>query len=197
MRQLLADLLMAAVDAMLVDLTAVIAADSISGANPMSYDWTVYLSLFLALWSAVVGGVFSAFSEFIMRALLRAEPAGGIEAMQHINRTVLRSQFVAGILVIAPISVAIGVYAAGNVEGAARMALIAAPLVYVPSVFLMTLFGNVPMNNRLARLDYRSLEAEEYWQTYGRGWTRLNHVRTFGSVLTAGLYLIAAISLVA
>ena len=32
----------------------------------MTYEWTLYLCLFLALWSAVIGGVFSAFSEFIM-----------------------------------------------------------------------------------------------------------------------------------
>ncbi len=163
----------------------------------MTSDWTLYLSLFLAIWSAVVGGVFSAFSEFIMRGLLRAEPAGGIEAMQQINRTVLRSQFVAGILVIAPMSIAISVYAASALEGNARLALIAAPIVYVPTVFLMTMFGNVPMNNRLDRLNSRSVEAESYWREYGVKWTRLNHVRTFGSVLTAGLYLIAAISLVA
>ncbi|MEO1569453.1 MAG: anthrone oxygenase family protein, partial [Pseudomonadota bacterium] len=73
----------------------------------------------------------------------------------------------------------------------------AAPLVYVPTVFLMTVFGNVPMNNRLERLDYRSTEAATYWQIYGRDWTRLNHVRTFGSILTAGCYLVAAITLVA
>ncbi|MEL6919699.1 MAG: anthrone oxygenase family protein [Pseudomonadota bacterium] len=163
----------------------------------MTYDWTLYLSLFLAIWSAVIGGVFSAFSEFIMRGLLRADPAGGIEAMQHINRTVLSTQFVAGILVIAPMSIAIGIYADSALDGAAKLALIAAPLVYVPTVFLMTVFGNVPMNKRLERLDHRSSEAATYWRTYGRDWTRLNHVRTFGSVLTAGLYLTAAISSVA
>ena len=163
----------------------------------MTHDWTLYLLLFLAIWSAVVGGVFSAFSEFIMRGLLRTAPAGGIEAMQHINRTVLRSQFVAGILVIAPMSIAIGIYAVSGLDGAARLALIAAPLVYVPTVFLMTVFGNVPMNNRLERLDYRSTEAATYWQIYGRDWTRLNHVRTFGSILTAGCYLVAAITSVA
>ncbi len=163
----------------------------------MTDDWTLYVSLFLAMWSAVVGGVFSAFSEFIMRGLLRAEPAGGIEAMQHINRTVLRTQFVAGILVIAPMSIAIGVYAASALDASARIALIAAPLVFVPTVFLMTIFGNVPMNTRLDRLDHRSSEAAAYWRTYGRNWTRLNHVRAVGSVLTAGLYLTAAISLVA
>lgn len=163
----------------------------------MTYDWTLYLTLFLTIWSAVVGGVFSAFSEFVMRGLLRAEPAGGIESMQHINRTVLGTQFVAGILVIAPLSIAMAVYAALGLDGFARTALVLAPVVYVPSVFLMTMFGNVPMNNRLDRMDYRSGEAAAYWRQYGRDWTRLNHVRTFGSVLTAGLYLIAAISLVA
>lgn len=42
------------------------------------YDWQLYAIAFLALWSAVVGGVFSAFSEFIMKALMRSAPAAGI-----------------------------------------------------------------------------------------------------------------------
>ncbi len=161
----------------------------------MTNDWPLYACLVLALWSAVVGGVFSAFSEFIMRGLLRAAPAGGIESMQHINRTVLRTQFVAGILIIAPISVAVAVYALMALDGLAATLLVAAACVYVPSVFLMTIIGNVPMNNRLASLDHRSGEAEAYWREYGRKWTRLNHVRTLGSVATASLYFIAAIHL--
>ena len=161
----------------------------------MAYDWILYLCLFLAIWSAVVGGVFSAFSEFIMKGLMRASPAGGIESMQHINRTVLKTQFVAGIIAIAPMSIALAIYANLSMSGAARTALVLAPVIYVPCVFLMTMFGNVPMNNRLDRLDNRSVEAQSYWQRYGRNWTRLNHIRSLGSVLTAGLYLFAAISL--
>lgn len=64
----------------------------------MTFDWTLYFCLFLALWSALVGGVFKAFSEFIMAGLLRAEPAAGIESMQWINRTVLRTEFVAALI---------------------------------------------------------------------------------------------------
>ena len=64
----------------------------------MTYHWTLYFCLFLALWSAVIAGVFSAFSEFIMQALARTKPVGAIEAMQHINVTVIKTQFVAGIL---------------------------------------------------------------------------------------------------
>ena len=162
----------------------------------MTYDWTLYFCLFLALWSAVIGGVFSAFSEFVMAALLRATPAGGIEVMQHINRRVLRTQFVAGILAIAPFSVLFALYGLVMFEGAALVTLVLAPLVYLPSVFLMTMFGNVPMNNKLESLDHTSAQARDYWLEYGRKWTRLNHVRCIGSVLTAGLYIFAAVTLI-
>lgn len=162
----------------------------------MSYEWTLYLCLFLALWSAVIGGTFSAFSEFVMSGLLRAAPAGGIESMQHINRTVIKTQFVAGIFCIALFSALFAIYSLNVFEGAALFTIILAPLVYVPTVFLMTMFGNVPMNNRLASLDHTSAEAEAYWLHYGRVWTRLNHFRSLGSILTAGLYTIAAVTLI-
>lgn len=197
MRKLLTELIVITFDAASASIPTTVTSIQDQGALTMTQDWPIYVALFLGLWSAIVGGVFSAFSEFVMRGLLRAEPAGGIEAMQHINRTVLGTQFVAGILLIAPMSIAFAVYAMSAIDGAAKLAVISASVVYVPSVLLMTMFGNVPMNNRLDRFDYRSSEAESYWRTYGRVWTRLNHVRTLGSVLTAGLYLVAAINLVA
>jgi uncharacterized membrane protein len=162
----------------------------------MTYEWTLYFCLFLALWSAVIGGVFSAFSEFVMGGLLRTAPAGGIEAMQHINRTVIKTQFVAGIISIAPFSVLFAIYSWRVFEGAALTVLSLAPIVYLPTVFFMTIFGNVPMNNKLDQLDHKTPEAEAYWVKYGRDWTRLNHVRSIGSILTAGLYIIAAITLI-
>ncbi|GAB5390244.1 MAG: DUF1772 domain-containing protein [Alphaproteobacteria bacterium] len=162
----------------------------------MTQDWTLYLCLFLALWSAIVGGVFSAFSEFIMAALRRSSPAVGIEAMQQINRTVLRTQFVAGIIVIAPASVLLAIYAVIALEGSAIMALMLAPAVYLPTVFLMTIFGNVPMNNKLDRLDAHTEEAATYWSEYNYRWTRLNHLRSIGSIVTAVIYLAASMLLI-
>ena len=162
----------------------------------MTYEWPLYFCLFLALWSAIVGGVFSAFSEFIMSALLKTKAAGGMEAMQHINRDVIGTQFVAGILAIALFSTLFAFYSLAVFEGTALVALVLAPAVYLPGVFLMTIFGNVPMNNRLDRLDHASPEGQAYWREYGRKWTRLNHLRSIGSVLTGGLYTIAAITLI-
>ncbi len=162
----------------------------------MTYEWPLYASLFLGVWSALVGGVFKAFSEFIMSGLAQARPAGGIESMQQINRTVLKTEFVVALISIALFSVVFAVYGAFAFEGAVRVVLILAALVYVPSVFLVTVGGNVPMNEKLDRLDYASFEAEAYWERYAKVWTRLNHLRTLGSILTAGLYIIAAITLI-
>ena len=163
----------------------------------MTYDWPLYFCLFLALWSAVIAGVFSAFSEFVMSALIKTQNPGGIEAMQHINRDVIKTQFVAGIVAIAIFSILFALYGAAVFEGAPRTAILLAAGIYLPGVFMMTMFGNVPMNNRLASLDHNSEEARIYWREYGQKWTRLNHVRAVGSVLSAGLYLVAAIALIA
>lgn len=162
----------------------------------MTYDWTLYAILFLALWSAVIGGVFSAFSEFIMAALKQVPPAVGIEAMQNINRTVIPTQFVSGILLVPVFALALAAYGTTVFEGVVLVVLYLAAVVFGFSVFLMTLAGNVPMNNRLADLEPDSAEAEAYWAIYARRWTRLNHYRALGSVLTAGLYIIAAVTLI-
>lgn len=155
----------------------------------MTYDWLVLACFGLALWSAVIGGVFSAFSEFVMPGLLRAAPASGIEAMQEINKTVLKTSFVFGLMVIAPLSIAMAFYGWTTLQGMVRTSLVLGATIYLPAVFLMTVLGNVPMNNRLASLDPRSEEAAAYWTVYGRRWTRLNHIRTIGCILTSMSYL--------
>ncbi|MEP3225412.1 MAG: anthrone oxygenase family protein [Parasphingorhabdus sp.] len=161
----------------------------------MSHLWSVYICLALGLWCAFEGGVFKAFSEFIMKGLQRAAPASAIEAMQQINKTVIRTEFVAALFAITAFSLAFALYGLIALDGVVRLILIAAALLYLCGVFLMTLFGNVPMNNRLAALDHRSADAQAYWEVYGKKWTRLNHFRTGGSFLAAGLYLVAALSL--
>ncbi|HAN89132.1 MAG TPA: hypothetical protein DCQ48_07300, partial [Erythrobacter sp.] len=70
----------------------------------MSYHWSLYLCVFLALWAMLTGGVFKAFSEFVMRGLAQAEPVSGIAGMQGINRTVLRTEFVFAILALGAIT---------------------------------------------------------------------------------------------
>lgn len=154
-------------------------------------DWTIYSCLWLGFASAMVAGVFQSFSDFVMAGLARAKPDGGIETMQHINRTVFRSVFLTTFLSLVPLTVAFALYAWSNMAGAGRAFIVAAGLVYLTTVFFVTMAGNVPMNRKLDRMDYASEESAAYWQVYARDWTRWNHVRTVGAAATAALFLLA------
>ena len=162
----------------------------------MTNYWIVYASLTVGLGSALVAGVFQSFSDFVMKALIAAKPASGIESMQMINRTVFRSVFLAMFLVLVPVTLAFAAYAYFNLSGTAQIWIISGAVVYVTSVFLVTMFGNVPMNKRLDSLDYTTTETAKYWRVYGQAWTGWNHVRTLGSVATAICFLLASVALV-
>ena len=160
----------------------------------MTLNWIIYICLFLGLISALVAGVFQSFSDFVMRALIRAEPAAGVQAMQNINVTVFRSIFLASFLLLTPITIALAAYAWFYLSGYGQAYIITAAIIYVTTVFLVTIAGNVPMNEKLATMPHAAPQTHTYWETYGRIWTRYNHIRTLGSAATAVCLLLAAVS---
>nr|WP_264299110.1 anthrone oxygenase family protein [Pseudomonas sp. FME51] len=69
--------------------------------------------------------------------------------------------------------------------------LISASALYVLGSFFVTVGFNVPMNNRLGRLDAESAEAAAYWPQYVRQWVRWNHVRTLASAASCACSALA------
>ena len=153
----------------------------------------IYLALqFAIIIYALVGGVFLAFSDFIMRSLARTGGAGGVEAMQVINREVFRWVFMTFFIGMAPISLAIAAYGGFVIEGGAGTLLLLAGLTYFVACFGVTVLFNVPMNEALAKMDTASKSTREYWaDTYLPRWTFWNTVRTFASTVSAMLLLSA------
>ena len=148
----------------------------------------------LALVSALVGGVFQSFSDFVMRGLGRAEGDAGMLAMQQINVTVMRSLFLTSFFLLVP-GLAAAAWAASAQSSAIFHLVLGAAIVYVVGVVLVTVFGSVPMNNRLDQLISEGAreEAAEYWQIYLVRWTRWNHLRTLACAATAFLLLAAVL----
>lgn len=161
----------------------------------MSAAWLTTACLLLGLASALVAGVLLTFSDFVMRGLALAETAAGIEAMQQINRTVLRSVFLTLFLLLAPTTLGLAIYAWAKLDGAGQGLIIAAAVIYLVSVFGVTIFANVPMNQRLDGMAPTSAQAREYWPQYLRRWTAWNHARTVGSAASCGCLIMAAVSL--
>ncbi|MEM7704749.1 MAG: anthrone oxygenase family protein [Pseudomonadota bacterium] len=155
-------------------------------------NWLFYGSLWMGFVSALVAGVFLSFSDFIMRGLGQAEGGAGADAMRQINRTVLRSVFLTSFLSLVPLSVAFGWYSATHGAGLGRYYAVTACVIYVATVFLTTIAANVPMNQRLDGMEPQDLSAQTYWHHYRKVWTRWNHLRTVGAILSSALFLLAA-----
>lgn len=147
----------------------------------------LYLTASLVV--AALGGIFFAFSTFIMRGLKDAAPASGMMAMQEINKRVYGSEFLAVFFGFALISAILGAWALAT----SQFWVAAGAVVYLLGVFAMTIFVHVPMNHRLDRGD----AALDYWPNYHDRWTRLNHIRSFSCFASAAAYLTGALAIAA
>lgn len=151
----------------------------------------MFIFLQLAILSyAFVGGVFLAFSDFIMRSLTKTGGHGGVEAMQVINREVFRWVFMTLFLGLAAASVVVAAYGAFGLTGPAGALFMLAGLVYLVGCFGVTIFFNVPMNETLAGMEMASDGTRDYWlETYVPSWTFWNSVRTIACALAAAMLL--------
>lgn len=130
-----------------------------------------------ALGSGLVAGTFFAFSTFVMKALGETPGRGGIEAMQRINKVILRSPFMPVFTGTAILSVALAAWGVVALDFARAVVLSAGAVLYVVCTFILTIRFNVPLNAALERA--KPEEAEKLWRDYLVDWTRWNTIRTF------------------
>ena len=153
-----------------------------------------YLAHLVVLGYAMVGGVFLAFSDFIMRALSVTSGQGGVEAMQAINREVFRWVFMVLFLGLAPVSLLIAAYGAIVVGHGPGQVMMLAGLAYFVGCFGVTVFFNVPMNEKLAGMATFADATLDYWtRTYLPRWSLWNTVRTIACGLSAALLLVSLV----
>jgi uncharacterized membrane protein len=145
------------------------------------------LTLAAALGCGLIGGVFFAFSTFVMRALARLPRGEGISAMQSINVTVINPLFLGVFLLSALACAALMGVAVLRWPSPGAVYLLAGGGLYFVGTFLVTLIFNVPMNKALAPLGRADPRGETYWPHYVAGWTAWNHVRTIAALAAAAL----------
>lgn len=150
--------------------------------------FTHALAVTAILGSAMIGGVFFAFSSFIMKALSRMPSSEGIAAMKSINVVVLNPSFLGTFMGTALISVLIAVLAVMDFGTPAAPWFLAGALSYLVGTFLVTGLGNVPLNKRLAAVSLVGPGAAHIWEHYLDRWTMLNTIRT-GAAAAAALLL--------
>ncbi len=145
------------------------------------------------LGSALIGGVFFAFSSFVMKALARMPCSEGIRAMQSINVAVINPWFLGAFIGTTLISIGFAVLTITSASHATSLLILGGVFCYFAGTFLVTLLGNVPLNDRLAALSAAEPAAEKLWEHYLDQWTMWNHIRTAAALLAALMYVLGLI----
>ncbi|ANG96262.1 hypothetical protein Brsp04_00957 [Brucella sp. NBRC 12952] len=143
------------------------------------------LLVLLTAWgSAITGGIFYAFSSFVMAALARIPANAGISAMQSINITVINGTFFAvffGTALLCLAIIALGLMGFGSLS---KWTMIGAGI-YLIGTIGVTMILNVPLNDQLAVMDANAAASADVWIAYVRDWTLWNHVRTVAALVAA------------
>jgi uncharacterized membrane protein len=167
-----------------VAMPAALASASSCGDNQNMSPFDL-ITLLCALGCGIVGGVFYAFSSFVMRALANVPPTQGIAVMQSINLTVFTPWFMTPFLGTGVFCIYVAVVSLPRWQSSPSSLFLAGSLLYLVGVILVTMVCNVPRNDTLQALAPASPEAARYWVEYLSSWTLWNHVRTVAALAAA------------
>ena len=146
--------------------------------------------------TALMAGLFYAWSCSVNLGLAKLSDEGYLTAMQEINRAILNPVFFArffGALVLLPLSAYLHY---GQPVQLKFWLLVAAALCYIIGTFGVTIFGNVPLNNALDAFDLKSVTAEAMRlqrSGFETTWNSLNTIRAVAATMAIVLVIIACL----
>jgi uncharacterized membrane protein len=152
----------------------------------MSDVLLITLTIMTVACTAIAGGVYFSFAALVLPALEKIPSREAVTAMRLINETAVRWPFMSIFFGSMLTSVALVVMemAAGNWVPAAMARIVGSALAI--AAFGITVVGNVPLNNRLARIR-ESETAADIWNSFAVPWGRLNHARWICAVVSAAV----------
>lgn len=148
--------------------------------------WMQTLVLAALLGSALMAGLFFAFSTFIMKAFAEIPSDAGVHAMRSINRVIINPWFIVAFIGTSVLSVVIGTIAIIGKAGEGGVWFLTAAALYLAGTILVTGTKNVPLNNQLENVP--DAEVDAFWQHYLTKWTHYNHSRAVASSLAVVFY---------
>jgi uncharacterized membrane protein len=150
-----------------------------------------------AITTGLIAGLFYAYSCSINIGLGTLPDGAYLAAMQSINKAILNPVFFAsflGTVILLPLCT----YLHYRQPLSPRFIILCiAATLYLTGVFGVTIFGNVPLNEGLAKFDFGVASIEDISReriNFEKPWNRLHQIRTVASVVTLVLVIIACVS---
>ena len=136
-------------------------------------------------------GLCYTWSNAVTTGIGKLDDFGYLNAFQQMNRAILNPTFLIvffGPLLVGPINV----FLHKNVLGSMFWFLVLAVVLYVVGVVLVTIFGNVPLNEILDKTDLckaTSEEMESLRTLFELRWNQLHLIRTLSAVTSLAILL--------
>jgi uncharacterized membrane protein len=144
---------------------------------------------------ALMAGLLFSYSVSVNLGLGKLADAAYLKAMQSINESIQNPLFFIvflGALFILPLATILSY----NHQKSMFLLLFFATLSYVIGVFGVTIFGNVPLNNQLAKFNLMVESIENIKQQrvhFEENWNYFHQIRTFFSVISLVLVICACV----
>lgn len=151
------------------------------------------LAFLAAIGSGVVGGVFFAFSNFVMPALARLPAVDGMAAMNSINITVVTPTFMTALFGTGLVCLVLIGLAIMSLSQPGSYWLLAGAVIYLIGNPIVTMVFNVPLNDALAAVDPASANGTGVWANYLGEWVMWNHVRAITAVVAMACFILALV----
>ena len=156
-------------------------------------------SLFLAiLLSGLLAGLFYGYACSVNAGLGILTDLEYVRAMQAINKVILNPVFFLsffGALIILPVASWVNYSPPPDKR---YYLLLTATAIYIVGVFGITVFGNVPLNESLAKFNVESASVQEIVyqrEKFESAWNRLHLIRTVASILSFALTIASGIKI--
>ena len=157
----------------------------------LSPQHILIIAVFAAVGCGLMAGLFFAFSNFVMKALLHQPTESGVRTMQAISAFIQNPIFFVlffGTNLAAAILAITAVFRLA--EPGVELQLAGAALCLV-GTFAVTVLVHIPLNNRLAQIHPTSEEMTLFWAFYVAKWSKWNHVRTITAMAATALLVVA------
>ncbi len=154
------------------------------------FENTIFIALVLL--TGLSAGLCFTWSNAVTTGIGRLDDLGYLNAFQQMNRTILNPMFF--IVFFGPLLLnLVNIYLFKSTSSTIIWLLIFATVTYFLGVVLITIFGNVPLNEMLDKTDLSSASVEELRnlrETFEVKWNRLHLIRTLTSAISFLLLLI-------
>jgi uncharacterized membrane protein len=159
----------------------------------MDYSNEHIVTILLVLLTGLSAGLCFTWSNAITPGIGRLDDFGYLRAFQQMNRSIINPLFI--LVFFGPFFLGlINLYLFKNASGSMIWLLIFAMAFYFFGVLLVTIFGNVPLNDLLDKTDLTKASLEDLKSLRNRfekKWNRLHLIRTVTSIASFLMLIIS------